>query len=118
MFTCKSITTDIAGEKVELRMDFNALAMVEKMTGKNLLDQKIWEDMDVTTMTILFYACAVQCNGKLTLQDIRGFGFKYATEMMEAVRAAWRAALDAPAEVQRPMNGSKIPVEPLPVSLG
>lgn len=109
MFTCPSVKREVAGKTVELRLDFNAVALVEQMTGKNLLDAEIWREMDTTTITAVYWAAAVQCNPKATLSDVRAGGFKDAAEMVQAVRAAWKASSGAPEEDERPTNGSKEP---------
>jgi hypothetical protein len=109
MFTCPSIKAKVSGKEYELRMDFNAVSAAERLTGKNLLDAEIWRDMDASTVTALFWACAIQCGeqNKITLNDVRSGTFKHATEMIDAVRKAWRAANDVPEEDPVPTSGSK-----------
>lgn len=109
MFTCPSVKREVSGELVELRMDFDAIALAEQVTGKNLLDDKIWLDMDSSTMTVLYWACRLPFDSKLTIKDVRRAGFKDAAAMIKAVRAAWRAASDLPEEDPLPTNGSKSP---------
>jgi hypothetical protein len=106
-FTCPTVAVKIAGHEFVLRMDFNALALAEKTTGKNFLDPDLWQKMDVTTATALFWACAVQTDTKLTLGAVRSLGYKHIRAIIEACRNAWKAANEIAEEDARPINGSE-----------
>lgn len=103
--TCPTVTKVIAGNSFELRMDFNALVLAEKASGKNFMDPSIFTDMNVTDATTLFWACAVQTNSKLTLSDVRKLGYRHITEVVKGCREAWRAAIETPEEDPRPISG-------------
>lgn len=104
--TCPTITQKVAGKDFALRMDFNALVLAEKTTGSNFLDPKIWQDMNVTDITALFWACSAQTDPKLTLSAVRSLGYKHATDITAACQKAWRAVNEIPEEETRPTSGS------------
>jgi hypothetical protein len=97
-----TVKAEIAGKKFELSMDFNAIAMAERVTGRNLMDEQTWKDMSVSTMTAVFHACAYQTDQAVTLEAVRKFTFKDAAKMVNAVREAWRIANDTPPDEPRP----------------
>lgn len=108
VFTCPTVTRKIAGQDFTLRMDFNALALAEQLSRANLLDDRAWSDMTVSTLTALFWASIVQGgHSDVTLTQVRALGYKHAAEMVDAVRAAWRAVNELPEEDPRPTSGSK-----------
>jgi hypothetical protein len=54
----KEFTLDLGGEQVGLRFDFNALATVEELTGRNLVVEGL-KDPSITDLRALIYACSV-----------------------------------------------------------
>lgn len=107
VFTCASVRRKVGGHTFELRMNFDALSMAEKITGRNLLDNEAWGNLDISSLTVIFWTACQQFDKKLTLADVRAAGGKAATEMLEACNAAWRVAHDLPEERPRPMSGSE-----------
>jgi hypothetical protein len=103
---CASVTCEFAGRKFDLRMDFNAITLAEKLTGRNLLDSEAWSNLDTGTVTSVFFACAFQTDPRLTINDVRSLGFKHSGDIVQAVRAAWKASNDTPEEDERPTSGS------------
>lgn len=108
--TCPTVTRVIAGVKHTLRMDFNALVLAEGLTGKNFLDAEVWQNMSITSVTCLFWACSVQTNKEITLGSIRDLGPKHSADLVNACRDAWRAANEVPADDPHPTNGSELAV--------
>jgi hypothetical protein len=115
MFVCPTIKRIIGGRGFTLRLDFNAITKAEELTGKNFLDGRFWNELDVRCVTALFYACvfadalekhdnnearAVKhlAETNSTLTDVRGFGPPQLAEMVEACKDAWQAVNDVPEE--------------------
>lgn len=108
-FTCPSVTRKVGDKEVTLRMDFDAISAAEQITGKNLLDEKVWADMDARTLTAVYWAAAKHADPTLSLGAVRAASFKEMPEMIQAIRAAWRASNDMPEEDSVPTSGSKSP---------
>lgn len=106
-YVCPEVKRRIAGSDFALRMDMNATVLAEELTGRSFIDHKAWEDMTVKNMTALFFACAVQTDKALTLEDVRSLGITYLSEIIDAVGAAYKGAHEVPEEEKRPTNGSE-----------
>src|SRR5581483_3172410 len=98
--TCEVVTRTIKGREFKLQLDFHAFAALEQLTGRNFLDPKALEDLNITNLTAVFWAGIARTGDGITLQEVRNLGFKYAPEMLEAVRAAWRASNEVPEPVE------------------
>ena len=115
IFTCPVVKCRVGVRAFSLRMDFNAIAQAEQITGRSFLDEKMWEDMNVSAVTALFWACAVEGGDtRLTLAEVRGYSFKQLPEMVDGCRAAWRAVNELPAEDPRPTDGLEQTPNPAP----
>lgn len=118
-----NIKQTVAGREYNLRLDFNAIGKAEELTGKNFLDGRFWNALDVRSVTALFFACvfahflhvrqgdevkALQdCQAaKATLYDIRSLGPNSMDELVTACNEAWKATTEVPEdEAKRPIDG-------------
>jgi hypothetical protein len=96
MFACPSVKRTIGSREFVLRLDFNAVVAAETATGRNLLDDSVWKELDAPTLTAIFWGAASQTDPSLTLAEVRTFGFQHASEMVNAVTAAYAASKDEP----------------------
>jgi hypothetical protein len=53
-----------------LRMDFNALAKAEEVTGKNMLNADTWRDMRATDYRALAWACMLDHYPDITIEQV------------------------------------------------
>lgn len=124
MFKCPTIKRVIGGRGFTLRLDFNAITKAEELTGKNFLDPRFWNQLDVRTVTALFFACVFAevlnqhenneakttkhlAETNCTLTDLRSFGPPQLEEMVGACMDAWKAVNDVPEEdTNRPTDAS------------
>jgi hypothetical protein len=124
MFVCPTIKRVIGGRGFTLRLDFNAITKAEELTGKNFLDPRFWNSLDVRTVTALFFACVFAealekhdrneakamkylAETNSTLTDVRSYGPPQLDTMVEACMAAWQAVNDVPEEdTDRPIVAS------------
>jgi hypothetical protein len=53
-----------------LRMDFNALAKAEELTGKNFIDAATWRSLSIRDYRALIFACLVHEDPALTLESV------------------------------------------------
>jgi|SRR5581483_6144728 len=107
MFTCKTITRKVGGREYQLQMNCAALQRAEELTGQNFLDEKLWADMNVTCMTALFFASAVQGGEKISLEDVRSLPPSHLADVVDACREAWAAANEVPEQDPRPTDGQE-----------
>jgi hypothetical protein len=88
-----------------LRMDFNALAKVEEVTGKSFLNGVSWQNMTVRDYRALLWACLIHEDPELTLEDVGAMvhvgNVDYITERLTKL---W--AKSTP-ETDRPLEGSE-----------
>lgn len=54
----------------QLRADFNALANIEEKTGKNTLNNEIWEDISAAHLRVLLWALLLHEDPTLTLEQV------------------------------------------------
>lgn len=54
-----------------LRIDFNALSLVEEKTGKNALSQELWENINASNVSTFLWACLIHEDKQLKLEDVR-----------------------------------------------
>jgi hypothetical protein len=111
IFTCPTVKKTIGKKTFTLRMDFNALALAEKVTGRNFIEGLT--NLDINSVTALFWACAVQTDDKLTLQEVRLFGYKQLNDVVDACHESWRAVNEIPEEDKRPTDGLEQKTETL-----
>ncbi len=53
-----------------MRMDLNALAKAEELTGRNFMQQGAWEGMGFREVRALVYACLYHEDPSLTLEQV------------------------------------------------
>lgn len=65
----KTITVALDRER-HLRLDFNALAQFEEVTGRNTLEQSGWEGFGAREIRALVWAAALHESPELTLESV------------------------------------------------
>jgi hypothetical protein len=113
--------------KLELRLafDFNALALVEEITGKSMLAGEIWQTLTASNVSALFWASLLahqpEYEGKEGLAMVRSYmDAGNAAAITQAVTRAFVASLP-PAQQEamlnaRPTNGASSGPSPVTIS--
>lgn len=78
----KTLTLD--RERI-MRMDFNALAEAEKVSGKNFLDAETWRSLSATDMRAIAWACLHVYDPSLTLDQVGHMMLMSSAEISDAV---------------------------------
>lgn len=80
-----------------LRMDFNALADAEELTGKNWLDGETWKGMTAKDVRALLFASLTHEDDKLTLRDVGAMlDPNNMAEVLAALEAAYETSMPEP----------------------
>jgi len=66
------VPIELGGKTRNIRLDFNALALAEELTGKSFVDIEAWGDMRATDIRAVIYACLVHEDPELTLEQVGG----------------------------------------------
>jgi hypothetical protein len=67
-----AVPITLGGRELKLVFDFNAVALVEEQTGRNLLDESGWLKINGSALSIILWAAALKEQPELTLKDVRG----------------------------------------------
>lgn len=94
-----------------LRLDFNALAEAEQLTGKNFLNDDTWKNMTASDVRALMFSALRHEDDKLTLQEVGAL--LDPSSMGEIVLALGLAYEGALPEKKEEGSGK----DPLPVTL-
>lgn len=93
-----------------LLIDFNALAKIEEITGKNALSQDMWENLSANDLRIFLWACLTHEDESLTVTDVGKFiHFGNMAEISQKLNEAFHKAMPEKATGTAPLPLAKKP---------
>ena len=76
-----------------LKIDFNAIALAEKETGKNLLNNSVWKDLSAGDIRAFLWAALKWEDQGLTLEDVGAMIHPgNVDKIAKSIEKAWIAA--------------------------
>ena len=112
-------TITIDGKPRTMRLDMGAVALIEQLTGRNLLFGKnMWSELKVSDVLHILYATLKHDNPELT-EDTLGAMLppSFGVEAMQAILTLWQSAMPTPTiEEGKGPGVPSVPFDPSPIS--
>lgn len=101
----------ILDKERRLLFDFNALAQMEKVTGKSFLSGELWDNLSATDVRALVWAGLLDEDPEITLEEVgKMLHMGNAMKMLEAVKEAWDLSMTGEASKEEsPLTESQSP---------
>lgn len=85
-----NVEIELKGQKLKLVFDFNTVAEIESRTGRNLMVEDGWKDLNGTEISILFWATLQSEQPEITLNQTRKMmNTKNMKAITDKVMEAW-----------------------------
>jgi hypothetical protein len=112
-------TITIDGKPRTMRLDMGAVALIEQLTGRNLLFGKnMWGELTISDVLHILYATLKHDNPELTEETLGSMlPPSFSIEAMQAILALWQKSMPTPTVGEgKGMDTPPIPFVPPPTS--